>query len=187
MKATRVPFVVLVVVMLVLTGSLVYYWRIYKEPLPPEYLWGREGTLALDLFLERTEISVDESLNCTVIITNIGTERVRLYIGYSGAWTSILDDTNQTPEYLGPKMAPPARPNDVQFNSMMKVLEPGRNITESGHYGNHTAGAGYHDLRPGTAYHVIAGYSCSEDRPYPALPHWLGELRSEAKYFTVTE
>ncbi len=187
MKVTRVPFAVLVAVILVLTGSLVYYWRIYKEPLPPEYLWGMEGTLALGLSLERTEISVDEPLNYTVTITNIGTERVRLYIGYYGAWTSLLDDANQTPEYFGPNMAPPARPNDVRFNSMMQVLEPGRNITEGGRYANHTAGGGYHDLRPGKTYHIIAGYSCSEDRPYPALPHWLGEVRSEAKYFTVRE
>ena len=186
MKVTRVPFVVLAVVILVLAGSLVYYWRIYKEPLPPEYLWGREGTLKLDLALERTEITVNESLNYTITITNTGKEKVRLYIGYFGAYARILDENNQTPAYLGPVMEPPSRPDDARFNSMMKVLEPGANYTEKGRFGNHSAGAGQHDLRPGHTYHVTAGYSCSEDRPYPALPHWLGEVSSEAKYFTVT-
>jgi len=176
-----------IAVVLVATAGALYIYYATDLHLPPEYRWGREGTLKLDLALERTEISVNESLNYTVTITNVGKERVRLYMGYSGAWTSLLDDTNQTPRYFGPMMAPPPRPDDERFNSMMKVLEPGKNITQSGRYANHTAGGGYHDIQPGRTYHVIAGYSCSDERSYPALPHWQGELSSGAKYFTIRE
>jgi len=170
----------------ILLASLVAYLLLAMPAyLHPEYGWGKEGKLKLDLALERTEITINESLNYTVTLTNIGTETVRLYIGYFGAYASIQDENNQTPRYFGPMMAPPLRPDDPMFNSMMKVIEPGHNITERGSFANHTAGGGQHDLRPGKTYHVIAGYSCTEDRPYPALPHWLGELRSEAKYFTI--
>ncbi len=172
---------------LVAAGAAMFLYYATDLHLPPEYRWGRDGTLKLDLALERTEITVNDSLNYTMTIKNIGKEKVRLYFGYFGAWSRLLDETGHIATYKGPPMAPPPTPDDARFNSMMKVIEPGRSITQDGKFGNYSTGSGLHDIRPGKAYHVTAGYSCHEDRPYPVLPHWMGDLEAGPKYFTVEE
>lgn len=173
-------------VALVVSGGALYLFFATDLLLPPEYRWGREGNVELELMLERPEIPADESLNYTVTMKNAGNERVRIYIGDFCTRTSIFDEDNRAPEYHGPAYSPPKRPDDATFNSMTKVLEPGASChIKSGSYGNHTTGAGYHDLRPGHTYHLMAFYSCHEDRPYPALPCWQGELLAGPQYFTV--
>jgi hypothetical protein len=173
---------------LVVTGAVIYSYLAPDPPLPPEYRWGREGALAIDISLDRSELPVNATLDYTLILTNIGERPVRLFIKYFGMGCELLDENNATPEYFGPfKGAPPMRLDDSTFNSMMQVLEPGQNITQSGNFANHTVAGGHFDLWPGMTYHLVGYYSCHEERPYPALPHWLGEVRSEAKYFTVKE
>ena len=175
-----------VAVILITTGLAIYYYYGIERPLPPEYSWGRAGTLALNLTLERTGITPSEPLNYTVKVTNVGREKVRLHIGYHGTWTDIRDESNRTPDYYGPLAGAPPPPETVsQFNRNMKVLGPGESLSERGFYANHTVGGGYHDIQSGKSYHITAGYTCSEDRPYPALPHWLGSLETGPIYFTV--
>lgn len=173
---------------LLVTGAVLYSYLAPDPPLPLEYRWGREGTLAIDIFLDRSELAVNATLNYTLVLTNIGERPVRLFIKFTGMGCELLEENNATPEYFGPfKGAPPMPLDDSTFNSMMQVLEPGRNITQAGKFANHTAAGGHFDLRPGRTYHLVGYYSCREDRPYPALPHWLGEVRTEAKYFTIRE
>lgn len=149
------------------------------------YTWGRDGSLAITLSLERTTMPVNESINFTITLTNSGATPVRVFMGYYLLVSRLLDENNRTPDYFGPRPAPLPPLDDNGYNSAMRTIGPGRFIEQRGSYLNHSGTQRYHDLQPGRTYHIVAAYACSEERGFPVLPHWMGEVRTEPQYFSV--
>jgi hypothetical protein len=187
----KVPFVILAAVVLVLAGSLVHFWRSYREPLPPEYGWGDADTLALNITLERTNIHADEPVNYTATIKNAGAGKVRIYpwdwyfyfklriSNGTGGSEEGFDGRSPVPDATAP------RPSDSEFNRMLVVLEPNGTYRREGSVRNDASWDDGWPLRPGTDCELLVQCSSHHYRGYPALPVWAGTLRSGWVGFSV--
>lgn len=187
----KVPFVILAAVVLVLAGSLVHFWRSYREPLSPEYGWGDADTLALNITLERTNVHADEPVNYTATIKNTGAGKVRIY-PWDWYYYFRLRISNGTPGYeedfdsRSPVPdAPAPRPSDSEFNRMLVVLEPNGTYRREGSVRNDASWDDGWPLRPETSCRLLVQCSSHHYRSYPALPAWAGTLRSGWVGFSV--
>lgn len=196
MNFHRIPFVILSVVVLVIAGSLTYFYTIWREPPGPEYGWGGNSTLRINLTLARPNISINETLHYTITLKNTGLESVRVYIdGYtlhlkmyemyfSPDWNSSIPGSpveNFTTIVSAHPMSDPAR-----FNKRLKVLGPGEQLTVIGLIGHGVPGGGGWDLRPNMTYYVLGSYYFYERPPaYPALPCWRGDVDGGGIRFSV--
>ncbi len=189
----KVPFVILAVVVLVIAGSLAYFWRTYEAPLGPEYDWGSARTLRLDLVFDRTSYSAADTINLTGTITNFGPERVRLF-PWDWAVMAQFQMINRTSRdrwlFRGmldfPSNSAP-RISDSEFNRMLVVLAPNGTYSRQWSVGSGTIWNGPHGWpwQPGFNWSFEVECSYNHFRPPPALPIWIGHLESDRYNFTV--
>jgi hypothetical protein len=187
----RMPFVLLSVVVLVIAGSLTYFYVIYREPLGPEYRWGDADTLALNITLERTSVSANDSLNFTAVLKNTGTEKVRIYpwdwesyfhLRVSNGSASSAEEYQSG--YLSHNYTVPW-PSESEYNRMLVVLEPNGTYK---HLGSVQYDGRWDDgwpLRPGFNCSLLVIYSYRSYRAPPALPVWTGTIESNWQNFTT--
>jgi hypothetical protein len=188
----RVPFVILSVVVLVIAGSLAYFWKTYKEPLPPEYGWGAADTLSLNLTLERNAITAADTLDFTARIMNTGTEKVRLF-----PWDWVLYYTlrmSNSSSHIDNSFTNHQTPPDdfaknlsaSEFNRMLVVLKPNGTYRMQGTVKNDDSWASGWPLRPGFNWYLqVVLNMFNIYKPYPALPFWAGTVQSDWQEFTV--
>jgi len=174
--------VILVVALLLPIGAMLGI-------LMPNYMWGDKGTLTIAISLDSTSMNTTGTINATIVLTNTGDTKLRLF---DGDWPgfNILDSQNRSVRWHGPMyMCKPApRPDDWQFNSMLRTMNPGDKITAGGSIMNYTnrTRIGW-ELQANETYHVVGSFSSNEDRSFPAYPMWEGEVISEPRYFTVVQ
>lgn len=198
----RLPFIILSVVVLVIAGSLTYYISVWREPPGPEYSWGGNSTLGINLTLERRNISIGETLNYTITLKNTGWESIRVYIDFDFPTVRILNGTifvfGDSSMYAGRWLMGPyvenftigaARKTPVsdptQFNRRLVVLGPGEDLSCPGNIFRGAPGDGGSDIHAGANYTVQGYYSFQERRDYPCLPCWHGNVFSGVSHFSV--
>lgn len=199
----RVPFAILAVVVLVIAGSLAYFWRTYEEPLSPDYGWGAARTLTLGITLERTAVSENGTIDFTTTLTNIGTEKVRIFPWdwYVSVDIRLTNGSSLDPPWplhyshqleTGPEgktMTNPnatvPRPSDRDFNQGLVVLAQNGTYSRQWSVGNDSSWRPGWPLRPGFNASIQVECSFYDFRPPPALPVWTGTIRSDWKNFTV--
>ena len=191
MNFHRLPFVILSAVVLVLGGSLTYFYGIYREPLGPEYRWGDADTLALNITLERANISSKDSLNFTAALKNTGTKKIRIY---PWDWESYfrlrVSNGSASPAeeyqsgYLHRNFTVPL-PSESEYNRMLVVLEPNGTYKRMGSVKYDGRWDDGWPLRPGQNYSLLVIYSYRTYWAPPALPVWTGTIESGWQNFTV--
>jgi hypothetical protein len=187
----RVPFVILAAVVLVLAGSLVHFWRSYREPLPPEYGWGDADTLAVNITLERAGISADDPMNYTATFKNTGTEKVRIF-PWNWTISILIQISNESTTFPIEAAAvsaggysTEARPSDREFNRMLVVLAPNGIYAMKGSARDDVVWNHGWPLRAGVNGSVYMTFNSAHVRSFPALPVWSGFLRSDRVGFAV--
>jgi hypothetical protein len=180
-------------VVLVIAGSLAYFWRTYEAPLGPEYGWGSAKTLRLELTFDRASYSAGDTINLNGTITNIGQERVRLFPWDWAVEVNIVKSTKTSEgpwRYMGflenPEYNVTLVP-DTDFNRMLVVLAPNGTYNRQWSIGNGTIWSGPHGwpLQPGYNWSLNVECSYGSPRPPPALPVWTGTIKSEWQNITV--
>jgi len=151
------------------------------------YTWGADGALTLTISLDRTSMSVNETLNVTLTLTNTGGTRLRYYDGFFTPSLSITDSENKGVKWYGPSYCPPRTPTDEEFNKGLNVMEPGavRSFGEPIRAAFNYSGHGW-ALDTGETFSVQGHYYAQGGRRYPVLPHWSGQVDSAQVQFSVT-
>jgi len=181
----RLPFVILSVVVLVIAGSLTYFYTIWSEPPGPEYGWGGNSPMGINLTLAKTNITINETLEYTITLKNTGPESIRVYIDSYIPHIRIND-------LLGPPVAnfsvvssrdPLSDP--ARFNRHLTVLGPGEDVTVTGAIVRGSQSFGGWDIHPNGTYEVFGWYYFRERPAYPALPCWRGDIYTKRIQFSV--
>jgi hypothetical protein len=183
-------------VVLVIAGSLVHFWRSYREPIPAEYGWGDADSLELSLMLERTAVRAEGPLNYTAILKNTGPAKVRIfpwnwmmYTEYG--WTNRTEN-NTLPfisltfvSFIAGTGMQISHVSDREFNRMLVVLETNATYTWHGAMQNDSSWRNGWPLQPGPGWWVHVIYRFDYGRAYPALPVWSGTIESNWQRFDV--
>ena len=162
---------------------LIFYFIIYPYTLGDKS-WGEDGELSLEISIDKTELTLNNSLNVTFTLQNIGDSDLRV-ISHFLFSIRIYDLTNNTVNYTGEiGIFPILKNDDLEILHSKKSLTSGYRIK----YNYDPRENEYYDWEfdINKAYRVIGHYN-SGDHNEITLPYWKGELRSNELYFTVIE
>ena len=155
----------IVIIMIILS---IYHF--YIKP----HSWGEEGQLQLILTSDRSDMNINESINITYTIKNIGNSNLRILYPI-GPQIQIFNSTNSSVNWIGPIMDPPSSPT----NSNLHVLKKGE--TKSFNY---IISSGHWDLKSNETYRIKASYY-SGVQDQISLPYWKGKVYSNELFFNV--
>jgi hypothetical protein len=159
------------------------------------YTWGSDGKLSVGISMDRGGMSLNGTIDVTIVLRNSGSTTVRLNCGSNYPYFSLTGENGESVKYnyFGPAMSPPRRLTDQEFNEELREFKPGDTITGKGsirRYVNGTHqwdGTSGWDLKANTTYRVTGMYDSGEQRGFPVHPYWTGTVRSEHAYFLVRE
>jgi hypothetical protein len=154
---------------------LVGYFMII--PYMAERSWGADGDLDLGISADKATMALDDVISVTYTLTNTGDTDLRVIADF-GPWgppVSVMDSNGDHVEYIGPmysKEKMSAGPPDYF------VLKAGKSksFTES-------ISGNMYELRSNETYQLLGHYTAYEDEI--PLPHWVGELESNAVFFDI--
>ena len=140
--------------------GFLYYWGHYEPR-----TWGDEGYLEVEISLDKTTISENESFTVTVTIENNWTSMLRVMpIGWIGEYGSIINvtDENGTQMNWHGSISGASLPPD---NSDLVVLEEGERLTKKYRYSTSTF-----NLEAGHTYIIQGPYSAPNHSSMQRLP-----------------
>ena len=172
-------WIVIIIVIAIIASILIAY---QYSP----YSWGDKGTLEISISLDKTNITINNTINATVTIENIGDTKIRILSTYDGG--SRMDVYYKSNGTLLERNDVFSRYFIPPDNSRLIIIEPGQNYTFTNLISPPDDDVSYiWMLSENTTYFAQARFLKFSDSYYEdiTLPHWTGELESNTVDFHV--
>ncbi len=134
------------------------------------YTYGGEGKLEISVILEKSEMSINETINATVVVKNVDDRPIRVMRLFRSTWMFLKYSNGSTVEYTGKRllMSPPT-------NSELMMLKPGDSISR-----NQIISRLNWDLKNNSIHLVYVQLQWSEKISFLLnFPHWHGSIVSD--------
>ena len=168
-------WIVIIIVIAIIASILIAY---QYSP----YSWGDKGTLEISISLDETNITINNTINTTVVIRNIGDTKVRILpttridVFYESNGTLVERIDLMSGYYIPPD------------NSKLIILEPDQNYTFTNFISPpNDLVSHYWNLNDNTTYFAQVRFLTFSDSHYEdiTLPYWTGEIESNTVDFHI--
>jgi len=152
--------------------GFLYYWGHYEPR-----TWGDEGYLEVEISLDKTTVTENESFTVTITVENNWTSMLRvipLNMISPGSRIRVIDENGTHMTWNGPIADRP-----LPENSDLVVLQEGESLQRSYQYD-----ASYFNLEVGQTYTIQGTYSAPNYSQID-LPYWQEPIFSENATLTI--
>ena len=155
----------------IIIGSILTIFILLVCIYPFTYGKGKNESLSINVTVDKTLIIVNETLNATVIIQNIGETKIRLLDQIYTLSIDIKSLNGTRPNYIGVELEL-MRPTLLH----LKTLKPNEKLIVT-----YDITANW-KLEKNISYNI---YALLHDDSFLLLPHWQGKIESDPVLFEV--
>jgi hypothetical protein len=151
--------IIVLIILCAILGILIY-----------PYTYGGEGNLEVTVSLEKSKMSINETIHATITVKNVDDHPIRVMGLERSIWVFLKYSNGSVVEYTGPliDMAPP-------INFELVMLKPGESVSR-----NESISCLEWNLKNNSTHMVYANLHWSEKISFLLnLPHWQGNIVSD--------